>query len=57
MIISNKFNLFSRIRQQIMPFIYRKDLRKLAIFYGTDKWNSHWYAQHYNVHFAPLSVF
>lgn len=30
------------------------DLVALATFFGTDKWGSHWYAQHYNRHFAPL---
>jgi hypothetical protein len=26
---------------------FARDLRMLATFYMTDKWNSHWYAQHY----------
>jgi hypothetical protein len=29
------------------------DLKTLATRHGTDKWNSHWYAQHYERHFAP----
>jgi hypothetical protein len=28
-------------------------LATLATRHGTDKWNSHWYAQHYERHFAP----
>ena len=30
------------------------DLPALAAYFGTDKWGSHWYAQHYQTHFAPL---
>lgn len=30
------------------------DLTALATLYGSDKWNGHWYAQHYQHHFAPL---
>ncbi|HEX5445016.1 MAG TPA: class I SAM-dependent methyltransferase [Pirellulales bacterium] len=26
----------------------------MATIHGTDKWNSHWYAQHYQRHFQPL---
>jgi len=33
--------------------IFRRDLRRLAVIYGSDKWNSHWYAQHYQHHFYP----
>ncbi|NJR75189.1 MAG: hypothetical protein HC773_19250 [Scytonema sp. CRU_2_7] len=45
-----------KIQHQVMAFIYRKDLRKLATLYGTNKWNQHWYAQHYNKHFTPLRL-
>lgn len=30
------------------------NLKALATIYGTDKWGTHWYAQHYEKHFAPL---
>lgn len=30
------------------------DLPALAAYFGTDKWGSHWYAQHYQRHFAHL---
>lgn len=30
------------------------DLPALAARFGTDKWGSHWYARHYERHFAPL---
>jgi|ERR1044071_3181138 demethylmacrocin O-methyltransferase len=39
-------------------FLYRifigSNLKALATIYGTDKWGTHWYAQHYETHFAPL---
>ena len=35
------------------PFIGRS-LRRLAAIAGTDKWGGHWYAQHYEAHFARL---
>jgi demethylmacrocin O-methyltransferase len=30
------------------------DLPALATHFGTDKWNSHWYADRYQKHFGPL---
>lgn len=33
---------------------YSNNLIKLATFYKTDKWNQHWYAQHYQKHFESL---
>ena len=29
------------------------DLVALAVEHGTDKWGRHWYARHYQTHFAP----
>lgn len=31
-----------------------RNLPALAEYFGTDKWGSHWYAQHYQRHFAHL---
>jgi len=31
-----------------------RDLPALAKYFGTDKWGDHWYAQHYQRHFAAL---
>jgi len=31
-----------------------RDLPALAAYFGTDKWGAHWYAQHYQTHFASL---
>ena len=33
---------------------YSGDLNKLATLHNTDKWNSHWYTQHYDRHFRPM---
>lgn len=32
----------------------RRDLKKLALLYGSDKWGVHWYAEHYEHHFRPF---
>ena len=49
---------------QISPFrwifdipvaiVFGRNLKALATVYGSDKWNSHWYAQHYETHFRPI---
>jgi hypothetical protein len=33
---------------------HRNDLSRLATLFGTDKWGSHWYTQHYQRYFGPL---
>jgi len=33
---------------------YRGNLRRLAKYYGTDKWGGHFYCQHYEQHFASF---
>ena len=40
--------------ERIMSFFYPNNLIQLATIYRTDKWNAHWYAQHYQTHFYPL---
>jgi hypothetical protein len=37
-----------------LGFLFRRDLRRLAAIYGTDKWGAHWYAAHYQSHFQHL---
>lgn len=49
-------NYFDKLQLNVMTFLYRKDLRKLATLYGSDKWNHHTYAEHYNKHFTPLRL-
>ena len=34
--------------------LFRSNLKTLAGIYGSDKWNYHWYAQHYEQHLAPI---
>jgi hypothetical protein len=33
---------------------FGNNLKALATVYHTDKWNDHWYSQHYERHFNPL---
>jgi hypothetical protein len=33
---------------------WSRNLPALALYFGTDKWGSHWYAAHYQTHFAAL---
>lgn len=37
-----------------LAMLYGGNLRRLAQIYGSDKWDDHWYCQHYEHHFAPL---
>lgn len=38
----------------VTPIFCPANLVRLATIYGTDKWNTHWYAQHYQTHFKSL---
>jgi hypothetical protein len=38
MIFSKIEQLIKQAKNIVLPFLYRKDLRKLAAFYNTDKW-------------------
>jgi len=52
-----KINLqrrFRAVQNRAVAAWYRGDLIRLGEFFGTDKWGSHWYLQHYQKHFAPL---
>jgi hypothetical protein len=40
--------------KNILSKLYSSDLNKLATIQGTDKWNRHWYTQHYDRHFRHL---
>ena len=37
-----------------LSYIYRRNLRRLAQIYGSDKWGNHWYCQHYERHFSEM---
>lgn len=43
-------NLFRRLKAKL----YARDLVKLALLFESDKWNTHWYARHYQHHFGSL---
>jgi hypothetical protein len=55
---------FQRLRrswQDCRALAHSSDLNSLALTYGTDKWGSHWYTQHYQRYFAawrkrPLKI-
>ncbi len=43
----SKYRRLARIKKTILVWWYRNDLNRLALLFGTDKWGSHWYTQHY----------
>lgn len=43
-----------RLRDRAVSFRYSRDLIRLGEHFGSDKWGSHWYLQHYQTHFAPI---
>lgn len=43
-----------RMAKAVLGWWHREDLSYLASLFGTDKWGSHWYTQHYQRYFAPL---
>lgn len=43
-----------KISKRLLGFIHSDNLNKLATINGTDKWNDHWYTQHYQRHFTPF---
>ena len=48
------YGLFARGARAAAGWWYRDDLSHLAIVFGSDKWGSHWYTQHYQRYFWPL---
>jgi len=45
---------FRGLQRVICKVLFGSNIKALAFIYGTDKWGSHWYAQHYETHFALL---
>jgi hypothetical protein len=41
-------------RQAVQAWWYQRDLNRLARLFGTDKWGSHWYTQHYQRYFDAI---
>lgn len=50
----SEYQRLVRIAKALLGWWYRNDLNRLARLFGTDKWGSHWYTQHYQRYFAPL---
>ena len=54
-LFATTFNrLFTELARHVKARLYANDITKLALLYGTDKWNSHFYTPHYQRHFAGL---
>jgi hypothetical protein len=47
---------FRTLQHYLFRAFFGRNLRALARIYGTDKWGSHWYASHYETHFARLRL-
>lgn len=45
---------FVRAGRAAAGWWYRNDLNRLAIVFGSDKWGTHWYTQHYQRYFGPM---
>jgi len=43
-----------RLRDRAVALRYSRDLIRLGEHFGSDKWGSHWYLQHYQTHFKSL---
>jgi hypothetical protein len=43
-----------RTQRSLRALCCPSDLGNLALLYGSDKWMSHWYTQHYGRHFSSL---
>lgn len=47
---------FRTLQHWLFRILFGRNLPALAGIYGTDKWGAHWYAKHYQTHFAPLRL-
>jgi hypothetical protein len=45
---------YRRTYEKVLSPVFSKDLDALAIIHKTDKWNKHWYTQHYDTHFRRM---
>ncbi|HBB30630.1 MAG TPA: methyltransferase [Cyanobacteria bacterium UBA9273] len=55
--IHSSKRFFNNFQREILAFIHRKNLGKLSPLYDDSKWEpGHWYAEHYQRHFAPLRL-
>lgn len=51
---ASRYRRLMHTAKGLLGWWYRNDLNCLARVFGTDKWGSHWYTQHYQRYFAPL---
>jgi hypothetical protein len=47
---------FRTLQHFVFRALFGRNLRALALLNGTDKWGNHWYARHYETHFARLRL-
>lgn len=52
--ILKNISTLKKIYFKLVPYLFSNRLNALAIYYGTDKWNYHWYTQHYQKYFLPF---
>lgn len=48
------YQMLRRAWIECRALAHSSNLNRLAIIYGTDKWNRHWYTQHYQRYFRDL---
>jgi hypothetical protein len=51
---SKNLLILRKFKKKIQSFFAFGNLNKLALIWGTDKWGSHWYTQHYHTHFKQI---
>jgi hypothetical protein len=50
----SQYRSLARAAKTGLGWWHRNDLNRLALLFGTDKWGSHWYTQHYQRYLRPL---
>src|ERR1700722_3141754 len=50
----SEYRRAARAKKAVLGWWHRNDLNRLALLFGTDKWGSHWYTQHYQRYFGPF---
>ena len=49
-----RYERFKRFCLNVISVANSRDLKKLATIWWVDKWNDHWYVEHYQKYFQPL---
>lgn len=55
-ITPSRYLEYKKLQKKVLVFFASSNLNKLAQLNGTDKWNDHWYTQHYQRHFNPFRL-